>query len=63
MEEFRVINPDTPKNYVVWAFGYSKETANELAKLVLEGTKTATASNYTLYELGKSHYHLLVFII
>lgn len=50
-EEFRKINPNAPKHYEAWAFGDSKEMANELANLVLEGTKTATASNYTLYEL------------
>lgn len=50
-EDFRKINPNTPKEYEAWAFGDSKEMADELAKLVLKGTKTATASNYTLYEL------------
>lgn len=38
------------KDYVAWAFGNSKEMADELAKLVLDGTKKATASNYMLYE-------------
>jgi uncharacterized protein YhfF len=52
-EEYRKINPNAPKDYEAWAFGNSKEMANELAKLVLEGTKTATSSNYTLYELEK----------
>lgn len=50
-EEYRKINENAPKDYQVWAFGNSKEVANELAKLVLEGRKTATSSNYTLYEL------------
>lgn len=49
--EYIKINPNAPKDYEVWAFGDSKEMADELAKLVLVGTKTATASNYTLYEL------------
>ncbi|OZU90609.1 RNA-binding protein [Virgibacillus indicus] len=50
-EDFRKFNPDAPENYQAWAFGDSREMADKLAKLVLEGTKTATASNYTLYEL------------
>ncbi|WP_067730771.1 ASCH domain-containing protein [Oceanobacillus damuensis] len=52
-EDYRKINPNTPKEYESWAFGDSKEMADELARLVLEGTKTATASNYTLYEFEK----------
>lgn len=52
-ENYRKINPNAPKDYEAWAFGDSNEMADELAKLVLEGTKTATASNYTLYELEK----------
>ncbi|GGL61854.1 ASCH domain-containing protein [Sporolactobacillus putidus] len=50
-EDYRKINPDIPESCEAWAFGYSKETANHLAGLVLNGTKTATASNYTLYQL------------
>ncbi|WP_280771682.1 ASCH domain-containing protein [Salipaludibacillus daqingensis] len=49
-DDYRKNNPNAPKDYEAWAFGNSKEMADELAKLVLEGTKTATASNYTLYE-------------
>lgn len=49
--DYRNVNPDAPENYEAWAFGNSKEMANELANLVLEGTKTATASNLMLYEL------------
>lgn len=41
-------NPNAPKDYEARAFGDSKEMADELAKLVIEGKKTATASNYTL---------------
>ncbi|PLR95783.1 ASCH domain-containing protein [Bacillus sp. T33-2] len=51
--EYQKVNPDAPKDYVVWAFGGTKEMADELAKLVLEGTKTATTSNFMLYELEK----------
>lgn len=47
---FKKNNPSAPKDYEAWAFGDSKEMANELAKLVLDGRKTATASNYSLYE-------------
>jgi len=50
-QDYRKINPNAPEDYEAWAFGDSKEMADELAKLVLEGKKTATASNYILYEL------------
>lgn len=50
-ESYQKANPNAPKAYVAWAFGDSKEMADQLAKLVIEGTKTATASNYKLYEL------------
>ncbi|WP_182201685.1 ASCH domain-containing protein [Paraliobacillus salinarum] len=50
-KEYKKINAEAPTNYDAWAFGDSKEMADELAELVLEGTKTATASNYILYEL------------
>lgn len=50
-KEYRKINPQAPLDYDIWAFGNSKEMADELAGLVLEGKKTATASNYILYEL------------
>ncbi|MBY7144975.1 ASCH domain-containing protein [Virgibacillus sp. NKC19-3] len=49
-EDYRKMNPNAPRGYDAWAFGDSKEMADELAKLVLAGTKTATSSNYTLYE-------------
>ncbi|MBM7542701.1 ASCH domain-containing protein [Amphibacillus cookii] len=52
-EDYKKINPNVPNDYQAWAFGDSKEMADALAKLVREGTKTATASNYTLYELEK----------
>ncbi|MEI3607393.1 ASCH domain-containing protein [Pseudogracilibacillus sp. SE30717A] len=50
-EEYKEINRQTPEDYDVWAFGNSKAMADELAELVLSGIKTATASNYILYEL------------
>ncbi len=49
-QDFKEIQPDAPETYEAWAFGDSKEMAGELAALVLEGTKTATASNYSMYE-------------
>lgn len=49
--DYQENNPNAPKEYEAWAFGDSKEMADELAELVLDGAKTATASNYTLYEL------------
>lgn len=50
-EKYRNINPNAPKDYDAWAFGNSKEMADELVALVLAGTKTATASLYMLFEL------------
>lgn len=50
-DDYLKINPNAPTEYKAWTFGGSKEIANLLAKLVLEGKKTATASNYILYEL------------
>jgi uncharacterized protein YhfF len=50
-DNYKKINPNVPNDYEAWAFGDSKEMADELAKLVLEGKKAATASNYILYEL------------
>ena len=49
-EEYRKTNPHAPDQYEAWAFGDSKEMADQLAELVLEGRKTATSSNYTIYE-------------
>lgn len=51
-ENFKKINPDA-NNYEAWAFGNSKGLADELANLVLEGKKTATSSNYLLYEIER----------
>lgn len=50
-KEYKKINTDAPEHYDAWAFGASKEDADELAKLVIEGTKTATSSSYMLYEV------------
>jgi uncharacterized protein YhfF len=50
-EEYKQINKEAPDSYEAWAFGDSKELADRLAKWVVEGRKTATASNYMLYEL------------
>jgi uncharacterized protein YhfF len=52
-EDYRKLNPSSSTEYVAWAFGNTKEMADDLAQLVLEGTKTATASNYLLYEIEK----------
>ena len=45
--EYRIA-PDTP--YDAWAFCGGGPFANELAALVLDGTKTATASSLIAYE-------------
>src|SRR5690625_3408189 len=50
-EEYKKVNPEAPDHYDAWAFGNSKESADELASLVIVGKKTATASNYSLYEI------------
>ncbi len=50
-ERYVALNPNTPNHYDAWKFGYTKELADELSDLVLLGTKTATASNYALYEI------------
>lgn len=50
-EQYNLENPDAPSDYDVWAFGDSAAMADDLLALVLEGKKTATASNYRLYEL------------
>jgi uncharacterized protein YhfF len=48
-EDFKEVYPDTPEEFQTWVFGDSKEDADELVTLVLEGTKTATSSSYSLY--------------
>ena len=42
------------KSYDAWSFGGGPSMANELATLVLNGVKIATASAYQLYELENS---------
>ncbi|MBU3229044.1 hypothetical protein [Clostridium algidicarnis] len=42
------------KTYDAWHFGGDDPTANELAKLVVNGIKMATASAYQLYEIDNS---------
>lgn len=42
------------KTYDAWSFGGNDVSANELAKLVASGVKTATASAYKLYEIENS---------
>ncbi len=46
-EQYTAANP-TNAQYDAWCFG---DDADTLAKLVLDGTKTATASAYPFYEL------------
>ncbi len=47
-------SPDaTDKNYTAWHFDNNERDANELAELVLEGTKRATASLYDSYGNGE----------
>ncbi|MCD2257231.1 ASCH domain-containing protein [Agrilactobacillus fermenti] len=50
-DNYRQINPQAPEQFQAWAFGSGAKMADELADLVLAGKKTATASNYLLYEL------------
>jgi uncharacterized protein YhfF len=44
-------NPEAPQTYTAWSFGGDDALADELAELVVQGTKTATSSNHLLYEL------------
>ncbi|WJY27513.1 ASCH domain-containing protein [Sporosarcina trichiuri] len=50
--EFRAEHPGAPETVNAWGFGDSEKMADELAALVVQGVKTATASNYKMYELG-----------
>jgi len=54
MWNFYTQNNDVNKTYDTWCFGGDTLIANELAKLVVNGIKTATASAYQLYELENS---------
>ncbi|MCL1631981.1 ASCH domain-containing protein [Sporolactobacillus sp. CPB3-1] len=48
--DFKMKHSLAQDDYQAWSFGYTAETANELADLVVQGIKTATASAYELYE-------------
>lgn len=50
-QNFKLQNPNVPDTYSVWAFGDSKEMADELSALVLSGLKTATCSALHGYKL------------
>lgn len=41
----------TNKSYTSWYFCIDEESANDLAKLVIEGTKRGTASLYDFYKI------------
>ena len=49
-EQFLELHPEVTQEMDAWAFGAEPD---QLAQLVLEGTKTATASAYNLYEVDK----------
>ncbi|MFN0278751.1 MAG: ASCH domain-containing protein [Pyrinomonadaceae bacterium] len=51
--EFLILNPTVPKDsfYQVWFFGNTVEMALELAELVIEGKKFATASLASVNEI------------
>lgn len=49
--QFKTKHPTVTDDYQAWAFGYGKEVADDLSDLVVKGIKTATASNYALYEV------------
>lgn len=54
-ERYRALAKETScgtnKSYTSWYFDNNEKDANELAELVLKGTKKATASLYELYEI------------
>ena len=47
---YRAVNPDAGEDYEPWAYGADPDT---LARLTLEGVKTATASAGVWYERGE----------
>lgn len=49
-KDFKKTHSEAPEEFQAWAFGASKEDADALSKLVIEGKKTATSSSYSLYE-------------
>lgn len=51
--QYSIINPEAT-SYEAWAFCDGGEIGDELARLVLAGTKTATASAYQVYEIEQS---------
>jgi uncharacterized protein YhfF/GNAT superfamily N-acetyltransferase len=52
-DEYKAKNPDAG-TYEAWSFCGGGDIGDELARLVLAGTKTATASAYQVYELEQS---------
>ena len=50
---YRRVNPDA-RSYEAWCFGDSGDVADELADLVMNGRKTATASILQLYQMEKA---------
>ena len=50
-ESFQQQISNLPEQYDVWAFGDSKELADQLASLVLAGLKTATCSLKRMYDM------------
>ncbi|WP_241696349.1 hypothetical protein, partial [Streptococcus agalactiae] len=58
--KFKSLNPSIGDEIDAWQFGAEPDL---LAKLVVDGTKTATASAYDLYELDEEGLHKLVHMI
>lgn len=51
LDRFLQSNPDIKREDVeTWHFGNEEKMAKELGKLVLAGKKTATSSDYSMYE-------------
>ncbi|WP_221770238.1 ASCH domain-containing protein [Listeria ivanovii] len=51
-QNYRTENQGVPTKFEAWAFGDSAEMANELGRLVMEGTKTGTSSLFYWYDQG-----------
>lgn len=49
-ERYRALNPDAA-TYQAWSFCFGGEVGDRLADLVVNGTKTATASAYQIFAL------------
>ncbi len=58
--KFKSLNPSIGDEIDAWQFGAEPDL---LAKLVVDGTKTTTASAYDLYELDEEGLHKLVHMI